>query len=63
MYRAKNGRSAAMASLVALALAAPGAAHAADPIKAEIVDNWGTGAERAAVQVIQDALRPAAAAH
>ena len=26
----------------------------ADPLKAEMIDNWGTGAERAAVQVLQD---------
>ncbi len=34
----------------------PTLAMAADPVKAEIIDNWGTGAERAAVQVIQDAF-------
>ncbi|MBV9811417.1 MAG: carbohydrate ABC transporter substrate-binding protein, partial [Acetobacteraceae bacterium] len=42
--------------MAALAVMVPTLAFAADPIKAEIVDNWGTGAERAAVQVIQDAF-------
>ena len=41
---------------VAAAALIPKLAVAADPIKAEIVDNWGTGAERAAVKVIQDAF-------
>lgn len=49
-------RSYRSALLTAVAMMLPVAARAADPIKAEIVDNWGTGAERAAVQVIQDAF-------
>ena len=44
------------ASLGTTPLGTTPALAAGDPIKAEIVDNWGTGAERAAVQVIQDAF-------
>ncbi len=51
--RLHYARSAFMAAVVAILPTLPAAA---DPIKAEIVDNWGTGAERAAVQVIQDAF-------
>ena len=43
-----------LAGFAFAAILAPGSAGAADPIKAEVVDNWGTGAERAGVQVVQD---------
>lgn len=44
------------ALLASVSMAAAVHPALADPVKAEMVNNWGTGAERAAVQVIQDAF-------
>src|SRR4051812_29442682 len=49
-----SGKLALLATTAAfVVLAGPASAQT---VKAEIIDNWGTGAERAAVQVLQDAF-------